>query len=105
MFHKGQKVVCIRGKFEYGQLVLVENHTYTVRNISCCKCSDLVDVGLRTPSVKCFKCNTVIANDGTWWFYASRFVPLDEWRDFNASLQQLKEDMQVPLPEILIKTD
>lgn len=104
MFNVGQKVVCIEGKLENGKVVLVEQHIYTVRNISGCRCHALVDVGRTTPSVKCYKCNTFISSDGTWWFYATRFIPLDEWQKANENVQQLMEEIQDPILECQANT-
>lgn len=98
MLYIGQKVVCIEGKYSECGVKLVEQKIYEIKNIWSCKCNVVVDVGLKIyTSDKCYKCNTFLSVDGTWWLYARRFVPLDEWQDAGENIKQLLKAIQEPI--------
>jgi len=97
MFTIGQKVICIDGKSSVCGVRLIDNEIYTVKNIWRCKCSDVIDVGLRISTTdKCFKCNKQLSSDGTWWLFAKRFVPIDEWKIAEGNVEQLKKILEEP---------
>ena len=98
MFDKGQKVVCIKGTTSACGIKLIEQKIYVVKNIWKCNCSNVLDVGIKiSTNVTCFKCNKLLSTDGTWWLYASRFVPLDEWENATENVNRLLEEIQEPV--------
>ena len=98
MFYKGQKVVCIKGKYSACGARLVEDQIYVVKNKWSCKCNELLDVGIKIfTNVTCFKCNTLLSTDGTWWLYANRFVPLDEYQNADENLRKLLKEIEEPV--------
>ncbi len=98
MFYSGQKVVCIKGKYSECGVKLKEQKIYVVNNIWSCRCSTVLDVGLKIyTSDKCFKCNTLLSTDGTWWLYAERFVPLEEWQRADEIINKLLKEIQDPV--------
>ncbi len=101
MFYTGQKVVCIEGTCSECGVLLRQQDIYEVKNIWKCNCSTVLDVGLKiTTDDKCFKCNTLLSTDGTWWLYAKRFIPLEEWKHADETIQKLIKEIQVPAPSI-----
>jgi len=98
MFYRGQKVVCIEGHTSCCGIKLVDGISYIVKKIGSCNCNALLDVGITiATNTKCFKCNTLLSTDGTWWLYAKRFVPLDEWQNAEENVIQLLKEIQEPV--------
>ena len=98
MFYIGQKVVCIAGKYSVCGVKLIEQKIYEIKNIWSCKCNTVLDVGIHiNTNVTCFKCNTILSKDGTWWLYAKRFVPLEEWQNADENVKQLLKVIQEPV--------
>ena len=98
MFTIGQRVVCISGKKSACGVKLQEFDTYVIKDIWRCKCHSVVDVGLRISTDDiCFKCNTVLSTDGTWWLYSKRFVPLQEWENSDLDIERIIEEIREPV--------
>jgi len=98
MFFIGQKVVCIEGHVSRCGVKLVDGRIYQVKNIWNCKCNNLLDVGITiSTNVKCFKCNTQLSTDGTWWLYAKKFVPLEEWQNAEKNVTKLLNEAEIPV--------
>ena len=98
MFFTGQKVVCVKGKYSACGVKLIEQQIYTIKSIRNCNCSTILDVGLRiSTSDTCFKCNTLLSSDGTWWLYAKRFVPLEDWQKADEIFKQLLKEVRKPV--------
>lgn len=104
MFTIGQKVVCVQGKSSACGRRLIDGKIYTVNAIRRCRCSSVLDVGIRISTEnKCFKCNTLLSKDGTWWLYAWRFIPLDEWQEADENVKQLMEEVNNQVPKYEVK--
>ncbi len=98
MFSIGQKVVCIEGHISRCGVRLIDGKTYIVNNIWSCKCNTLLDVGITiSTNVRCFKCNTFLSSDGTWWLYSKKFVPLKVWQNAEENVIQLLKDIREPV--------
>ncbi|MEO5570753.1 MAG: hypothetical protein ABIT08_04350 [Bacteroidia bacterium] len=80
MFHIGQEVVCVKGHITPDKKTsLLVNKICVIQGINGCRCNTLLNVGLTISNyTRCYKCNYDLPNDGIWWLYADRFVPLDE---------------------------
>lgn len=100
-FKVGGKVICVddRNKFPDSTAVPVKrNSLYTVNAIRSSDCCGIVllDVGFKsdTGRYKCGTCgNTHPHESGKWWLRASRFLPLDDFRE--VTFTELKKEMPV----------
>lgn len=92
MFYVGQKVVCVKANTS----LLKVGKIYTVRGIWEC-CLTNLDVGLsHKVGTHCDKCQCVVY-DKIQWINSVQFVPLEEWQEYEFSLNELIKEINEPL--------
>lgn len=98
-FKVGGKAICINPNHLPNQIgtlqpKLVKNTIYEIHGIKetpCCGRLQL-NIGHKMPiaHISCGACDNLYHNsDGIWWFLASRFVPIDDFKE--VTFKEIKE--------------
>ena len=103
MFRIGQEVVCIETVITSdGEVGCKKGKTYIIKGISnYCKCGECLDVGILDYAdytdkiIVCDNCETELPDDGIWWFFSKRFVPVNYEKAKKVEFKKIVEEIPI----------
>lgn len=99
-FKVGRKVICVDASMTHSDIPnpLRKNKIYEVFGISNSACCGvlLLDIGLINQHASlnfCWHCKALLRAQRTWWLRASRFIPLDDFKE--VTFTKINEEVPV----------